>query len=74
MSYVTSASVTRRSWRLGKLGQSIRSSANQVASALADNQPKAVPLLNLGKRAWRRPLLRRVHQSKGGTKYIYCLT
>jgi hypothetical protein len=35
MSYVASASVTRRSWRLEKLRQTIRSSANQVATALA---------------------------------------
>ena len=32
MSYLASASVTRRSWRLEKLDQSIRSSANQVAA------------------------------------------
>ena len=35
MSYVASASVTRRFWRLEKPGQTIRFSANQVASVLA---------------------------------------
>jgi hypothetical protein len=35
MSYVAPASVTRRSWQLEKLGQTIRSSANLVASVLA---------------------------------------
>lgn len=45
MSYVASASLTRRFWRLEKPVQTIRPSANQATSVLAGNR---LALVNVG--------------------------